>query len=74
MVGPGNVHQVPDRSPGQVDGARFLRVEDAPATRSEADYNFISNEIFVRFTPPIARSGRPGLASCRRAASSRRSR
>jgi len=26
-----------------------LRVEDAPATRSDADYNFISNEIFVRF-------------------------
>jgi hypothetical protein len=26
-----------------------LRVEDAPATRSEADYNFISNEIFVAF-------------------------
>jgi threonine aldolase len=28
---------------------RLLRVEDAPASRSEADYNFISNEIFVRF-------------------------
>jgi hypothetical protein len=28
---------------------RFLRVEDAPATRSEADYNFISNEIYVAF-------------------------
>jgi hypothetical protein len=28
----------------------FLRVEDAPASRSEADYNFISNEIFVTFT------------------------
>ncbi len=27
----------------------FVRVEDAPATRSEADYNFISNEIFVAF-------------------------
>jgi hypothetical protein len=27
----------------------FVRVEDAPATRSEADYNFISNEVFVRF-------------------------
>jgi hypothetical protein len=24
-----------------------VRVEDAPASRSEADYNFISNEIFV---------------------------
>jgi hypothetical protein len=28
----------------------FLRVEDAPATRSDADYNFISNEIYVGFT------------------------
>lgn len=26
-----------------------VRVEDAPASRSEADYNFVSNEIFVRF-------------------------
>jgi hypothetical protein len=28
---------------------RFVRVEDAPATRSEADYNFISNELYVDF-------------------------
>ncbi len=28
---------------------RAIRVEDAPASRSEADYNFISNEIFVVF-------------------------
>jgi hypothetical protein len=33
----------------QLDGVAFVRVEDAPATRSEADYNFISNEIFVVF-------------------------
>lgn len=33
----------------QVPGIRFLRVEDAPASRSEADYNFISNEVFVEF-------------------------
>ena len=26
-----------------------IRVEDAPATRSEADYNFISNELFIDF-------------------------
>lgn len=26
-----------------------LRVEDAPASRSEADYNFMSNEVFVGF-------------------------
>src|SRR4029450_8241447 len=41
---------------------RSVRVEDAPATRSEADYNFISNEIFVEFTTttrrePIKRFG-----------------
>lgn len=28
----------------------FLRVEDAPASRTDADYMFISNEIYVRFT------------------------
>jgi hypothetical protein len=33
-------------------GIAFLRVEDAPASRSDADYNFISNEIFVGFRPP----------------------
>jgi len=33
----------------QVDRIALLRVEDAPASRSEADYNFISNEIFVVF-------------------------
>ena len=32
-----------------VAGVRFARVEDAPATRSDADYNFISNELFVGF-------------------------
>jgi hypothetical protein len=26
-----------------------VRVEDAPATRSEADYQFMSNEIYVQF-------------------------
>jgi hypothetical protein len=33
----------------QVDAIRFVRVEDAPASRSEADYNFVSNELFVDF-------------------------
>ena len=32
-----------------VAGVRFVRVEDAPATRSAADYNFISNELYVGF-------------------------
>ena len=34
---------------GDVVGVRFVRVEDAPATRSDADYNFISNELYVGF-------------------------
>jgi hypothetical protein len=38
-----------------LDGVAFLRVEDAPASRSEADYNFISNEIFVRFVVDVKR-------------------
>jgi hypothetical protein len=33
----------------EVDGIRSLRVEDAPSTRSDADYNFVSNELFVEF-------------------------
>lgn len=33
----------------ELDTIRFMRVEDAPATRSDADYNFISNEVFVEF-------------------------
>ena len=32
-----------------VGAVRFVRVEDAPATRSEADYQFMSNELFVGF-------------------------
>jgi hypothetical protein len=32
-----------------VEGIAFVRVEDAPATRSDADYNFISNEVYVSF-------------------------
>ena len=33
----------------QVAEIDVILVEDAPASRSEADYNFISNEIFVGF-------------------------
>ena len=45
-----------------LDAVALVRVEDAPASRSEADYNFISNEIFVAFTTveraePIKRFG-----------------
>lgn len=34
----------------QIETVDFVRVEDAPASRSEADYNFVSNEVFVRFS------------------------
>jgi hypothetical protein len=34
----------------ELDEVRLVRVEDAPASRSEADYNFISNEVFVAFS------------------------
>jgi len=45
-----------------VESIRVVRVEDAPASRSEADYNFISNEIFIGFATlerhePIKRFG-----------------
>ena len=33
-----------------IDTVVAVKVEDAPATRSEADYNFIANEIFVTFS------------------------
>jgi hypothetical protein len=38
-----------------VDGVAALKIEDAPATRSEADYNFIANEIFVTFATRVER-------------------
>ncbi|OFW13636.1 MAG: hypothetical protein A3F69_04850 [Acidobacteria bacterium RIFCSPLOWO2_12_FULL_66_10] len=51
----------------EMDRVIFVRVEDAPATRSEADYNFISNDLFIGFATvdrvePIKRFGfLPGL-------------
>ncbi len=33
----------------RLDEVVLLRVEDSPATRSEVDYNFVSNELFVVF-------------------------
>lgn len=32
-----------------IDKIAAVKIEDAPATRSDADYNFIANEIFVTF-------------------------
>jgi hypothetical protein len=42
-------HLVLDRL-RDVEAVRLVRVENAPATRSDADYNFISNEVYVAFT------------------------
>jgi hypothetical protein len=40
-------------------GIEFIRVEDAPASHTEANYNFISNEIYVRFRlEPASEPGR----------------
>jgi hypothetical protein len=33
----------------ELPSIQSIRVEDAPASRSDADYNFISNEVFVAF-------------------------
>jgi hypothetical protein len=58
----------------EIAGVNMLRVEDAPASRSEADYNFISNEIFVEFATtthrePIRRFGiLPGTKAVERKA------
>jgi hypothetical protein len=38
----------------QMERIASIRVEDAPATRSDADYNFISNEIFVGFAVDVS--------------------
>jgi hypothetical protein len=47
-----------------VEAIEFLRVEDAPASRAEPGYAFISNEIYVKFkrdsrTEPRRRLGLP---------------
>jgi hypothetical protein len=34
-----------------VPGLRFLKVEDAQSSRSESSFSFISNEIYVTFSP-----------------------
>ncbi len=47
--GEGTFTQVMIDRLGEVPEIVGLRVEDAPASQSGADYNFISNEIFVAF-------------------------
>jgi hypothetical protein len=46
----------------ELDAIRLVRVENAPSTRSDADYNFISNEVYVGFATvdrqePVKRFG-----------------
>src|SRR5581483_187048 len=40
---------------GELPAVAAVRVEDAPASRTEADYNFISNELFVTFQTDVRR-------------------
>jgi hypothetical protein len=35
-----------------IPGIAFIKVADAPASRSDASFSFISNEIFVAFAAP----------------------
>jgi hypothetical protein len=37
----------------ELAGVHAVRVEDAPTSRAEADYNFISNEVFVTFATEL---------------------
>jgi len=41
-----------------IDAIEFLRVEDAPASRAEPGYAFISNEIYVKFRTDLRRETR----------------
>jgi hypothetical protein len=46
----------------EMDAVSLVRVENAPSTRSDADYNFISNEVYVGFATidrqePVKRFG-----------------
>ena len=46
-----------------VSGVRFVKVEDAPATRADAGFSFISNELFVQFAsaPRVVRTRKLGF-------------
>jgi len=48
---------------GSLDAIRFLKVEDAPASRADSGFSFISNELFVVFdtTPRVVRARRFGI-------------
>jgi hypothetical protein len=48
---------------GALATVRFLKVEDAPASRADGGFSFISNELFVRFasTPKVVRRRKLGF-------------
>jgi len=52
----------------RIDRIQVIRVEDAPATRSDVEYNFISNELYVAFemTERVEESRRFGVIPVRR--------
>jgi hypothetical protein len=39
----------------EITGVAAIRVEDAPTSRAESDYNFISNELFITFATKVRR-------------------
>lgn len=47
---------------GSFPAIRFLKVEDAPASRAEASFSFISNELYVAFAEGHRPSGLPALS------------
>ena len=47
----------------QIDAIEYLRVEDAPSSRAEPGYAFISNEIYIRFKTDIRRETRRRFGS-----------
>lgn len=48
---------------GTIAPVRFLKVEDAPASRADGSFSFISNELFVLFAsvPRVVRTRRLGF-------------
>jgi hypothetical protein len=48
---------------GTIGPVRFLKVEDAPASRADAGFSFISNELFVLFAsaPRVVRARKLGF-------------
>ena len=74
-TGEGSFTQVLMDALKEVGAIEFLKLEDAPASRADAGYAFISNEIYVRFAtvtveipvrrfgfiPGVRRAARPAM-------------